>query len=320
MRRALLAVLLLAAPAFADEPSRRERLSWAGDAQASFDRKDFAAAAAALEKAASPGAARADLAKWLPALGRCYENLKNYQKALAVYQRALAVRPKDAERMLDLARVYALVDLDAQAIELYKKALDRAKQRKDIVLSLAELHAKTGQWKDARREAERYVQWEPRDAAAQRLLARIEEADGDIAAAARRRQSVLAQHPSAEGFFEVGRLWTRLGEYDLADAAYKRAEELGLSAAGFHLERGVSAWRRGDDREAERFWKKALEKDAGLAPARFLLAVLDGRSGRREDALRAMERVRTESASPYIQELARDFIVALSSAPSGDRQ
>ncbi|MBI4397426.1 MAG: tetratricopeptide repeat protein, partial [Elusimicrobia bacterium] len=101
-------ILLFSATAVrAEGPSRRERLLWAAQAQDDVHRKDFEAAAQKLEKSVSAGASKKDLVVWLPVLGRCHEATKNYQKALAVYQKAYQLRPKLMERMLDLARLYA---------------------------------------------------------------------------------------------------------------------------------------------------------------------------------------------------------------------
>src|SRR5688500_574988 len=177
---------LALSPALAEGPSRRERLRWASEAQALMAQQKYEAAAAWLEKAVAPGASKKDLADWWPVLGRCHEAVKNYQKALVSYQRALELKPKSVDRMLDLARLYAAVDLNDQAIDLYQKVLDKDRHRKDVVLAMAEAHFRQRRFEAAEELAERYLKSEPQDPYAQRLAADIEEALGDVASAAHR--------------------------------------------------------------------------------------------------------------------------------------
>ena len=96
--------------------SRRERFSSASHAQALFQEGKYAEAASFLEKAVAPGAQKRDLIYWLPVLGRCYEAVQNYDKAIAAYQQAYQLQPKNRERMLDLARLYGRVDWSVRGI------------------------------------------------------------------------------------------------------------------------------------------------------------------------------------------------------------
>lgn len=309
----------LAAARDPEGPSRRERRQWASEARALMDRKEFEAAARLLEKAAAPGARAADLAEWWPLLGRCHENAKNYQKALNAYQEAHRLEPKNLDRKLDLARVYALVDLNAQAIDLYQEVLKRDRHRKDVVLALGRLYHRAGRMEEARDMAERYLRWEPRDPAAQELMARIEEALGDLSGAAHRWEGLLALSPSADGYFYLGRLWSRQNQFDLAERAFQKAEALGLDSAVFRVEQGVLAWRRGDDAAASLRWRKTLEAHPALDLARFLAALMDHKQGKTAQALEGMARVEKETESDYLKDLARRFQTAAQNrTPSAD--
>jgi tetratricopeptide (TPR) repeat protein len=288
----------------AEGPSRRERLHWAAEAQTRMAQKDYAAAAGWLEKAVAPGAADRDLAEWWPALGRCYEQLGNFQKSLAAYQKARRLRPKSLDRVLDLARVYAAAELDDEAIGLYEEALRRDRQRRDVMLALADLYVRRELWEKARALCGRYLELEPRDAAAQRLMARAEEALGDLASAARRMEGVLAVRPSGPDYFYAGRLWARQDQFELAERAFTAAAAQGLASPAFLVERGLLAWRQGASAAAARHWKAALDAAPGMPEARFLLA-LDGGKGSAE-----MRRLASDGDAGYVKELAGAFLAA----------
>jgi tetratricopeptide (TPR) repeat protein len=308
-RRIVLAGLLAAAvvfagvrPGSADDLSRRKRHRMAAEARELMDKGRFAEAAPLLETAAA-GAREKDLARWLPLLGRSHEKSGHFSKALTAYQDAYRLRPKSVDRMLDLARVYVRVDLYDSAIELYRRVLEREKRR-DVVLILAGLYHKTGKLDAAETEATRYLSWEPQDLTAHRLLAEIEEDQGDLAAAAHRWEGVLSRDPSAAGYFHLGRLWSRQNQYELAERAFRKAEGLGMVSPLLVLQRGLLAWLQGDPDAAGTSWEKA-GGDNYLAP--FFLALRDAEKGRTASALERMRRAERAS-TPYVKDLARIFI------------
>lgn len=307
MRAFWLALLLFFAPLAAAAPDRSAAPAKAGEYMTTGR---YAEAAAVWERFLGPSAAKAELKEYLPFLGRCYEETANFQKALTAYQRALQLDEKNPARVLDLARVYTRVDLDREAIELYKHARRLSPGQRDVTLALARLYLKTGQHADARREGEQYVQWEPRDPAGQTLLADLDEAAGQLASAARRRETLVAQNPSPEGFFNVGRLWIRAGQWDMADNAFQQAENLGVRTGALYLHRGVVAWIRGDAASASAFWKKALDRHPGLGAAHFFLAILEEEKGRGAEAGREARLASDGAMGKFLKELAGDLPAA----------
>jgi tetratricopeptide (TPR) repeat protein len=314
----LSALMAMALPLQAEGASRRQRMHWAAQAQGLYEKKDYAEAVSLLEKAMAPGAAERDMLQWRPLLGRYHEASGNYQKALTAYQQAYQAQPKSLDRKLDLARVYAQVDLNDQAVDLYKQVLKKDKHRKDVVLALAQLYFKSHRLELAEAQINQYVRWEPRDLFAQDLLARVEEATGRWEQAAHRRENLMAQSPSAQGYFDLGRLWARQTQYDLADAAFAKAEKLGYKSAEFYFQRGLLAWQRGKKDAAAALWSRALEKDPRFLTAKFFLALADKESGKRAAGLERMRQVKAETSSDFVRALAEDFFT--SSSTSGERR
>lgn len=294
-----------------DPPTRRQRLLWAGEAQSLFQQGQYAKAARSLEKAVAPGAKEKDLIHWLPVLGQCYEALKNYQKALTAYQQVFGLQPKNIDRMLDLARIYKEVDLRLKAIDLYERVFDKQKKRKDVVLVLAFLYFESDQLDQAKVMIEKYISWEPRDMAAQDLLAKIEESFGELQKAAHRREAILSQQPTPEGFYHLGRLWACQSQFDLAEMAFDKAEKLGLQSALFYFQRGVLSWQHNDAQSAERFWKKTLQVNPTMVLPRFFLALNDFQEGEKKPALQRMKKVETITKNELIKEFSKEFIAVL---------
>jgi tetratricopeptide (TPR) repeat protein len=284
--------------------SHGERAEAARNGHELMEQKKPEEAIVFLERAVLPGAKKRDLIRCFPALGRCHESLKNYHKALSCYRQAYDLRPKDTERALDLARLYALVNLDAQAIEVYEKALKRAPSRQDIFYTLGALYFRQGRLREARYQTEKALHWEPRDIAAQRLMAQIEESSGDLAAAAHTWQGVLGQEPTFEGHVHLADLWARVGEYALAEDSFRKAEEsLFLPQEGgmFDLRRGVVAWQSGDKVRAKALWSQALEKTPNLIAGDFFLALVS------QDTQR-MDRIKAQTDSDYMRDLVQEFL------------
>jgi tetratricopeptide (TPR) repeat protein len=264
---------------WAGNRNQKERQAMALDGESRFQKQEYALAVPALEKAVEPGASRRDLLRWLPILGACHEALGHYQKALAVYQEADHLAPGDTGRRLDLARVYARVDLDDRARELYEDVLRRRPAQGDVLFALGRLCLKMDDLKAAREYARRYAAVDARDPAGQDLLARVDEAEGLWADAARRREAGLPPAPPAEAWTAIGRLWARSDQLDLAQAAYARAPATGADSAETLFQQGVLAWRRGDDKGAGELWRKVLALSPANWPAAFFLNLTSPRPG-----------------------------------------
>jgi hypothetical protein len=116
------------------------------------------------------------------------------------------------------------------------------------------------------------------------LLARIDEAAGDLPSAAQRWETILNQSPSADGDLALGRLWARQDALDLADRAFARSDRPGATSPALVFERAVIAWRRKDGIRLEGLLKR-LETDApGYFPGRVLSVLAALENGDREKA------------------------------------
>lgn len=275
----------------ASELSHRERESLAREAETAFQAGRYEDARQKWSAALADGASRAEKRLWIPALGRAYEAEGNFQKALASFQEAYDAAPTEVDRMVDLARLYDAVEMDDQAIRFYAEAHQRNRDRRDVSLALARLHKQGGRLAEARGLADAAVRAEPRDFSAQELLAEIEEAQGNLGDASRRRESIVSQRPTAEGYMKLGYLWARQDAFEQADIAFSRAEQVGIAGPEAHFEQAVLAWRQGDRPRAALFIEQTEKMSPGYFPAGFLgglLALEAGDTSRAEARLDPM--------------------------------
>jgi tetratricopeptide (TPR) repeat protein len=312
-----LALCLSAGPLWAQEPtpSRREVRALAEQARALLNEGRFAESARAWEAALRGEVPAREQRSWWTGLGRAQEGTRNYQQALAAYQEAQRLAPRDVDRMTDLARVYALVDLNDRALSFYEQAQKREPRRADILLARAVLYQKIGRQDDARRAAESYAAVQPQDVAGQELLARLDVAEGRLADAAGRWERILAVSPTAAAEHELGVLWARQDQWDRAASAFDRAAARGWSGADFDFERGVAAWRLGRTGQARERWGRSLRTDPGYGPSAFLLALTDWEAGRRSEAVERLRAIR-----PTLGAIARDWCDILLKVSTGENK
>ena len=280
--RGLVLFLLLgrALGAGAEKVSHRDREQGAEEALALFQQGDYSGAREKWEGALAGNPSRSESRKWRPWIGRAYEAEGLYQEALGAFQVAYDYDPKSVDRMVDLARVYDVVELDEQAVRYYEEAHRRDSRRQDVSLALARLYLEGGRLKEAHGLAATAAANVPGDLGALDLLARIEEAEGALDAAGRRREVIMAQAPTAEGYLALGRLWARQDAFDQADLAFARAEKAGAPPAEVAFERAVLAWRKGERPKVILYLEEAERQDAAYFPARFVSAIFDQESGR----------------------------------------
>lgn len=261
----------------------REREALALEAEGLYRAQDFPGARQKWE-AALEGATRRQARRWRPWVGRALEAEGNFQKALTAYQDAHDLDPRRIDRLVDLARLYDTVGLDDQALRLFEKANAREPHRRDIALALGRLYFQAGRLGDARRSAVAAGGADPRDVAVQTLLARIDEAAGDLPAAAQRWETILNQSPSTDGDLALGRLWARQDALDLADRAFARSDRPGAASPALVFERAVIAWRRKDGIRLEALLKRLEAEAPGYFPGQVLSALVALENGDRAKA------------------------------------
>ena len=153
---------------------------------------------------------------------------KKYTQAILEYRRAVQVAPKYGEARYKLAEAYAAIDDVRNALPEYVRAADLLPERVELQIKAGSLLLLGGRFQDAKTRARTVLQGDPKDVRALVLLgnalAGLREMDDAVTVA----QHATELAPERAGFYtNLGALQLAKGEHDLAEAAFKRAVEIG---------------------------------------------------------------------------------------------
>ncbi|MFZ0804391.1 MAG: tetratricopeptide repeat protein [Terriglobales bacterium] len=182
------------------------------------DAERFLRAATTLKPTANvdEGCARA----WL-SLAHVLETSKP-EEAIAAYQRAAALTPKDAEPHLAAGTLLVNADHFADAEQEYKQALSIDPASNEALIGLANLYTRGNRFLDAEQVLEKIVTLHPDDTQARLLLSRVlvQMGKNDEAAASAQAASKLDPgNPKIQR--ELADLYMSAKKYDQAEAVYR---------------------------------------------------------------------------------------------------
>jgi protein O-mannosyl-transferase len=151
--------------------------------------------------------------------------LHSSKEAQVHFQNALRINPKDGEALLNIAGDLQVHGHTKEALEKYKLALQYvqySQMEARVLTGMGLAYEQSGDWVAARDYYQQALKISPKaNNAAFTGFART-FTDEKIGAL----KPKLAQHPTAEGYWELGQLQDEGGYTDLAIAAYRRTLEL----------------------------------------------------------------------------------------------
>jgi tetratricopeptide (TPR) repeat protein len=192
-------------------------------------------------------------------------------EALPPLTRAVGLRPKDADALLDLGLAYQRGGRLAEAEEAYRRAQAAQPQRPEPKLGLAQVAGSRGDWPGSEALARQALAAAPRDPAAWSALADALVQQGRLREAVAARDKALSLRPDNELQFKQAVACYSLGDWNKAEAALAKAR-LG-DVPEVHLLEGDLAHRRGDLGAAEKRYLAALELRPQYAEARLDLGI-----------------------------------------------
>ncbi len=237
---------------------------------------------------------------------------EGYQKALALFLKAIAADPNYAQAYCGLADTYTLMQDDglispAEAYPLARGAAEKAVQLND---SLAEAHTSLGgnlqdydrNWSAAEEEYKRAVELNPNYATAHQwystLLTMLGRNEESIAEA--RKASELAPL-TARVTIDLGYALFHAKRYDEAIEQAQKGLELDSRLAGGYELLGRAYLSKGMGQEAIRQFQQAESLTDNSMTDRALLAYAYARIGKSQQALTILRQLETlpESSAPY---------------------
>jgi tetratricopeptide (TPR) repeat protein len=258
---------------------------------------------------------------------------------VALWGDAVAKAPQSPIGHLNLGAAYERTGDAERAVGSYRRALAMAPTYQLAYANLGRLFQGRGEYPQARAALEAAVRLDPEDVRSAVTLALVLDASGDAPGADglfRRAGDLVAAHPGrvtaelalAEALAQSPRWAEAASRYR---AVLDRRPPVGKNLkARAHLGLGFTAERLGDLDAARAAYQDAMRLDPGLTDARYNLANVTLRAGRRKDAMVLYERVVAEAPSFFVarynlgrlyeqagrlDEAREQFAAFLSSAP-----
>jgi len=190
------------------------------------------------------------------------------EEALAAYQHAAALQPKEAEPHLAAGLLLEREDHYAQAEQEYKLALALDSRSTDAVIGLAEIYMRGRRFPEAEEYLRKLLATNADSAAVHIQLARVLAAEGNTKAAIPEMEAGVKLAPGDESALgELGNLYGSDGKNDLAEAVRRKLLAGHPNDAELHRELGQDLLRQKKFQEAQQEFALAvkLKPDFGIA-------------------------------------------------------
>lgn len=273
------------------------------------------------------------------------------KKAIAAYEKAIALEPDDVEPYIPLTRLLTLERQAAEAVWVAEHAVDiaprnarawavlgmaydwsgeieraidacqRAIQLKPDCSSghayLAEAYADGGRWDKAAEHAQTALDLDDGSVDAHRNYGYVMEVQGNYRRAIQEYRRALEIHPKlAYIYIAVGKNYLALGNSDAAMRSFQKAAQVDPQNAEAYYRLGRFYYQRGEHDKAETHLKRAIEADPEFGPAFGYLAFTYWGRRNYEEAIPNLQRaIVLESIAS--RRRARSFVVTVEDQ-SGD--
>lgn len=246
-------------------------------------------------------------------LGRSFEQLKKYDKAISHYKQACALMPKNPECYTDLGRTYLLVELMEQSLEQYQKALELDAENAQAYRGIASIYQKQGLFSRAIDHYERSLTVEPGNDTVYLNLSLIYQRLNQLDLAVDMQLSAIKVLPSTERYIRLGFLHTLMKEYDEAMKYFAHARELDPYHEDIYLHIGVTAYQIGSFEEAREALDEVLTINADHALGYFYRSLVNYRSNKIDLALADAEQAYTHAKSKILSKYSLQLMDMLKS-------
>jgi tetratricopeptide (TPR) repeat protein len=160
-------------------------------------------------------------------LGVLFDQLGNYEAALAEYLAAEELDPDDVRLQCNIAAVQASLGRYRDAEERLGQALHTDPQNADAHENLGLVYFKKGLYAEAAAELRRAAELDPSRSNAYLYLGEALNHMDEIEAAMEALERSAELRPSPRAFYTMGILYDRKKQPDLAEVMYRKAKELG---------------------------------------------------------------------------------------------
>jgi tetratricopeptide (TPR) repeat protein len=257
-------------------------------ALAQFRAGKFAKSAATLERLRQSKPHDADL---LNLLGEAYLEAGQPQRALDTLKQAIATDPRDERNYIAVAKLSTDENMPAMGLTLLDQGLRVLPDSYRLLLERGDLRLSLQKYSDAEVDYGKANELQPASESPKIGLAVIHIETRRYAAAAAELQQVLSSSPSnLLAHYLLGQLRIREGRDGEALTHLQQAAASGFAPA--HSELGKLYLRKNDAGAAIREFETATKLDPDDTTPYYQLSILYGKTGEKEKARQALERLK----------------------------
>ncbi len=225
---------------------------------------------------------------WL-ALGHALEKSKP-EEALAAYQRAAALQPKEAEPHFASGMLLEHENKFAEAEQEYKRARVIDRESSEAVIALANLYMRGHRFPEAEDSLRKVLAEHPDSAAAEIQLGRVLGAEGKMEEGIAALQAGIKLAPSDEGAQrDLAELYETAGKNDQGELAYRALVAAHPNDAELHRRLGQALLRQKKFPEAQQEFLTTVKLKPDLGEAYGDLAFAAGENQNFALVIRALD-------------------------------
>ena len=221
-----------------------------------------------------------------------YINTGRLDEAEQLASYVTARDPENAEAHFNLGVIYDAKGLNSYALSAFSRSVKLRGDYDESRINLANAYIKAGRLTEAREHLDAALDINPRSAHAWHLIGNICRAEGDNAGALEAYREALGNAPYyAPPRVGAAIVHSRAGSLAEAKKVLEDGVVYGEDLPLIYTNLGIVNRNLGDEREAEKSFKKALEAEPAYVPARLDLARLYLAQGKQDEARAQAENV-----------------------------
>jgi len=241
-------------------------------------------------------------------MGIAYSGAKDFRSAVLAYRKAISLNARHVGAQLKLAQILVATN-DATLLKDAQNHLEVLLQATaatpEMLNTLGTAELKLGDIQDAMRNFQRALDQSPGDLASYIMLARVKLLQGDSKGAEEVLKKATNSGPnSADAHTVLGELYISQNRLPEAGAEFRSALEIDATSAPALMDLARLQLTLGQKQEAE----QNFERLAGQEDYRSVYAIFLFQDGRRDEAIRELERLAKEN--PNDRQVRTNLVVA----------
>ncbi|HLF17512.1 MAG TPA: tetratricopeptide repeat protein [Candidatus Omnitrophota bacterium] len=223
-------------------------------------------------------------------LGNVHLERKEYDKALAHFNRAIELNPQSAKTYNNRGLAHLAKQMMTQAVADFQRAIEVEPKYLDAYSNLGNAYQLMGRFEEAIGFYEKALLISPKHISSLNNLAQAYLQTGDFAKAIESFQRVLSLKPeSAEAHFNLGNACQRGRRLNEAVSHYQRSVELDPRYTDAYYNLGIVYSQLNRSGDAMSAYEKAIGIDPGHMRSRNNLAVILYQLGKYDEAIRQVD-------------------------------